>query len=85
MGRALALIYGVVVYALMFLTFLYLFAFLPTILVPKSVDTGMATSSGKPTRTVTACDIEQDKRTRIVAGCCRSGMTRLAIRCLDLA
>ena len=46
MGRALAFIYGVVVYAVMFLTFLYLFAFLANILVPKSVDTGMATSFG---------------------------------------
>ncbi len=43
MGRILAFIYGVVVYAVMFLTFLYLFAFLAKILVPKTMDTGMAT------------------------------------------
>ncbi len=46
MGRVLAFIYGVVVYAVMFLTFLYLFAFLANILVPKSIDTGVATSFG---------------------------------------
>ena len=46
MGRVLAFIYGIVVYAVMFLTFLYLFAFLANILVPKTIDTGMATSFG---------------------------------------
>jgi len=43
MARISAFIYGVVVYAAMFLSFLYLFAFLADVLVPKTVDTGAAT------------------------------------------
>ncbi|HEX9875208.1 MAG TPA: NnrU family protein [Gammaproteobacteria bacterium] len=44
MGRILAFVYGSAVYVLMFLTFLYLFAFLANILVPKTIDSGTATS-----------------------------------------
>jgi len=40
MGRILSFIYGGAAYVLMFLTFLYLFAFLANIPVPKSIDSG---------------------------------------------
>ncbi len=42
MGRIAAFIYGVATYLLMFVTFLYLFAFLANIGVPKGVDDGAA-------------------------------------------
>jgi protein-S-isoprenylcysteine O-methyltransferase Ste14 len=38
--RIIALFYGIFTYAIMFLTFLYLFAFLANFLVPKTVDSG---------------------------------------------
>ena len=41
MGRITAFVYGVVVYAVMFLTFLYLFAFLADVGVPKTVNSGI--------------------------------------------
>jgi protein-S-isoprenylcysteine O-methyltransferase Ste14 len=40
MARFAAFIYGVATYALMFLTFLYLFAFLANFQVPKTIDSG---------------------------------------------
>jgi protein-S-isoprenylcysteine O-methyltransferase Ste14 len=42
MGRIAAFIYGTVTYAVMFITFLYLFGFLANVLVPKGVDDGTA-------------------------------------------
>lgn len=44
MGRFIAFIYGVGTYALMFLTFLYLFGFLANVIVPKSIDAGPTAS-----------------------------------------
>lgn len=46
MSRTIAFIYGVVVYAVMLLTFLYLFGFLANFLVPKGIDDGPATPAG---------------------------------------
>jgi len=46
MSRFIAFIYGVLCYALMFLTFLYLFGFLANLIVPKGLDDGPATSLG---------------------------------------
>jgi protein-S-isoprenylcysteine O-methyltransferase Ste14 len=43
MGRIAAFIYGAATYLLMFVTFLYLFAFLANMWVPKGVDDGVAT------------------------------------------
>ena len=43
MFRIAAFIYGVSTYAVMFLTFLYLFGFLANLLVPKGIDTGTVT------------------------------------------
>jgi protein-S-isoprenylcysteine O-methyltransferase Ste14 len=42
MGRIAAFIYGAATYLLMFVTFLYLFAFLANMWVPKGVDDGVA-------------------------------------------
>ncbi len=42
MGRLAAFIYGAVVYAFMFLTLLYLFAFLANVLVPTTVDSNIS-------------------------------------------
>jgi protein-S-isoprenylcysteine O-methyltransferase Ste14 len=44
MARFTAFIYGVATYALMFLTFLYLFAFLADFQVPKTIDSGATLS-----------------------------------------
>ena len=41
MGRITAFIYGAATYLLMFVTFLYLFAFLANMWVPKGVDDGV--------------------------------------------
>lgn len=46
MSRLIAFVYGVVTYAIMFLTFLYLFGFLANFLVPKGIDSGSAASLG---------------------------------------
>ena len=40
MTRVIAFLYGIFTYAIMFLTFLYLFAFLANFLVPKTIDSG---------------------------------------------
>jgi hypothetical protein len=42
MGRGIAVLYGVVCYAIFFLTFLYLVGFLSNLLVPRSIDVGPA-------------------------------------------
>ena len=40
MGRVLGFIYGLAVYLVMFLTFLYMFGFLANFYVPKTIDSG---------------------------------------------
>jgi len=45
MGRLIALLYGVVTYLVMFVTFLYLFGFLANMFVPKGVDDGAIVST----------------------------------------
>jgi protein-S-isoprenylcysteine O-methyltransferase Ste14 len=45
MGRGIAFLYGIVCYAIFFLTFLYLIGFLSNLLVPRSVDVGLAAAT----------------------------------------
>ena len=45
MGRLIAILYGVVCYAVFFLTFLYLIGFLSNLVVPRSIDVGPATGT----------------------------------------
>ena len=45
MGRGIAFFYGVVCYAIFFLTFLYLVGFLSNLLVPRSIDIGPAATT----------------------------------------
>ncbi len=45
MGRGIAVLYGVVCYAIFFLTFLYLVGFLSNLLVPRSIDVGPAAAT----------------------------------------
>jgi protein-S-isoprenylcysteine O-methyltransferase Ste14 len=45
MGRGIAILYGVVCYAIFFLTFLYLVGFLSNLLVPRSIDVGLAATT----------------------------------------
>ena len=45
MGRGIAFLYGVVCYAIFFLTFLYLVGFLSNLLVPRSIDVGLAATT----------------------------------------
>ncbi len=45
MGRGIAVLFGVVCYAIFFLTFLYLIGFLSNLLVPRSIDVGPAATT----------------------------------------
>ena len=45
MGRGIAFLYGVVCYAIFFLTSLYLVGFLSNLLVPRSIDVGLAATA----------------------------------------
>lgn len=45
MGRGIAVLYGVVCYAIFFLSFLYLVGFLSNLLVPRSIDVGPAAAT----------------------------------------
>ena len=45
MGRGIAILYGVVCYAIFFLTFLYLIGFLSNLLVPRTIDVGAAATT----------------------------------------
>lgn len=46
MGRVLAFVYGVVCYAIFFLTFLYLIGFIAGVYVPKGINDGVVTEPG---------------------------------------
>lgn len=46
MNRALAFLYGVICYGVFFLTFLYLIGFVSNLVVPRSIDVGLATDPG---------------------------------------
>jgi len=46
MGRIVALLYGVVCYGVFFASFLYWIGFVSNLIVPKGIDSGLASPSG---------------------------------------